>query len=181
MANRRETLSWPQLATKIPVFSHSRPRRGAGGGKARLLAAGNDLDVITRPAAFLVTGRRIDRLPRVSRLGTVYSRKSIRIEFCFQRNAPARIAGAATSLAQRSRCLASPPDRSGSNKRVAGHDKSKPHRAVAWRHFVLSDDACRDHRAARTLSFLWRFEANWLAACDPRVEGECGSKTNSPG
>lgn len=91
--------------------------RRRGGTSSR---GGEGLDVIRRPAANLATGRRTDRLQRVSRRGTDYLRNSIRFEFSFPRNAPARIAGAATSFARRSRCLTSQPDRSGPNKAVAG-------------------------------------------------------------
>lgn len=141
---------------------------------------GEGLDVITRPAANLATGRRTDRLPRVSRRGTDYLRNSIRFEFSFRRNVQARIAGAATSFARRSRCLTSQPDRGGPNS-CCRTGTTNPCRAVAWRQNVLRDASCRDHRAVPTLRFLWSIEANWLAACDPSVDEERGSNTKSTG
>lgn len=41
MANRHKTLSWPQARHENPrLLSLSASQRGAGGGEARLLAAG---------------------------------------------------------------------------------------------------------------------------------------------
>lgn len=151
--------------------------RRRGGTASR---GGEGLDVITRPAANLATGRRTDGLPRVSRRGTDYLRNTFTLNSAsremLRRGSPARQRASPGGHAtlRRSRIgagqiklLQDPYDQPLSGSGMA------PKRSTRCR--------VSGSPSSSTLRLLWSIEAKGLAACDPSDDGERGSNTRSTG